>query len=282
MRTLGESSNGSALTIARSDRGVSIGTVLSELGSGRPLTVNGALVARGFEENNERLFHALSSIGKRPPVWRRRVVIPEQGPLGRVTVAVDWECDPEHLGEAARVVESSFRAATEEQLAAALYRLRTVTRSRDGRADADVVAETGIWIESLKGFPGDAVLEAIRAWPLRPGRGQFLPSLSELLDDVRVLIEPRVALANHVAALVIARQRETPPAAAAAALPRPPEEDRASLVDRLWTNGVRKVLSPREDALARSRDPVALEAPTVIGEGLRAKLDERRPRQEGE
>jgi hypothetical protein len=97
------------------------------------LTASPALAALTPEQAEARLEASLANISGQPPRCER-AMIPEDGrPIYRVIEAVVWSCPAERYQEAAAVLEDAFRAAPERELAAALYRLRLLTRGREQR-----------------------------------------------------------------------------------------------------------------------------------------------------
>ena len=201
MRSLGNAINSvtTGLVLAGSEPAKSTGRQLSEIGLGRPLTTSSELARLTPEETRERMLVSLARISGQQPVFRTRLMFPEDGPSYRVVEGVSWNCPESRREEAAGIVAASFRAAPDERVAAALYRLRLLTRGRDRRADSDREAEAMIWLDLLRGYPGDIVLDVIAKWPTRQG-GEFWPTWHEIERELRQRCDERVALLNHLRA----------------------------------------------------------------------------------
>jgi hypothetical protein len=117
-----------------------------------------------------------------------------------VPVAVFWTCDPSKIDEAKAAIEFSLRPAPEDVLAQALYRLRVVTRGRDRGGDDDREAEAMIWIDQLRQFPADIVLETLRAWPERSD-GMWWPTWHDVHQAVSREAAARRMLHWHITSL---------------------------------------------------------------------------------
>ena len=189
---------------------------------------------------------SLQRISGQSIAFTTRLLHPADGPPVRVVTGVEWDCPRERLTEAAGVVADGFCAASASQIGAALFRLRTLTRRRaEAIGEHDDAAEARIWIDELLCWPGDIVLDVLRAWPLQPGKGQFWPSWQEILADIKARCEPRMALVN------LLRRLETRAIAAPVQVhehitPETPE-DRAATVKRLWEDGLRAEIAARRD-----------------------------------
>lgn len=198
----------------------------------------------------------------------------EDGSVYSVLQAIEWDCPHNAIDQAARVIAGAFRAASAQQLGAALYRLRTLTRSREAQTPDDQTAETTVWLEEMKAWPGDIVLDVVRAWPRRAGKGQFWPTWAELLVEIRAACEVRIALLNHVRRLS-ATKAAAPPEPEAKPDDKPEtnpeptpetEEDREALVARLWTNGLRHQLQTPEGAPPQTPEQIKAAAEARLAE----------------
>lgn len=217
-----------ARTLARS-----IGTPLSEIGSGRPLTVSAELAAMRPADTDHRMQAALGQLGGRPPVLQTRTMFPNDGPIYTLVERVVWDCPRERLDEAAAVVAGAFRAAPAETLAAALVRLRMLTRGRDHRTADDHEAEYVVWIESLRCYPGDIVLDVLATWPMRKD-GAFWPTWHDVQAELDKRRDRRMAIANWIRS---AQAALTAPRKIAAPASEPePYEVRAKAADS-WRDG---------------------------------------------
>jgi hypothetical protein len=147
-------------------------------------------------EVEDRLLVSLTHIGGQRPVFSRKTMFPEGQPMYSIPVAVSWTCQPEAVDEARAAVEFSLRPAPEDVLAQALYRLRIVTRGRD-RAGDDREAEAMIWIEELRRFPADIVLETLRTWPERSD-GMWWPTWHDVRETIARQTAARSMLLWHI------------------------------------------------------------------------------------
>jgi hypothetical protein len=115
----------------------------------------------------------------------------------QLVTGVRWDCPQTKFDEVARVVAGAFRSAPEDKIAAALFRLRTLTRSREQRSDEMMEAEAVIWIEQLRCWPGDIVLDTLKTWPSRDN-GQWWPTWHEVEAAIKYRADKRTALLNFV------------------------------------------------------------------------------------
>lgn len=249
------------------------GTRLGEIGSGRPLTVSAQLADMRPEEVDRRVEAALQRCSGRPPIFETRMMFPNDGPAYRVVTGVRWECPADKIAEAASVVEGSFRAAPADKISAALYKLRMMTRGREQRSESDQEAETIIWIEHLRCYPGDIVLAVLRDWPTRKD-GQWWPTWHDVQEALRQALDKRRAILNHVRSIA-ANDRpkaleQHPPSA----------EQRARAVER-WEAMRAEMTKPEDNGKPKESPEDALkrlaamkDQPVAIGEGLAAKLAE--------
>lgn len=148
-------------------------------------------------DTDKRVADALQRISGRAPAFRRRTMFPENGPIFSLTEAVSWNCDERDRAQALTAVEFSLRPATENALAAALYELRVVTRGRVNREASEDEAEALIWIERLRQFPADIVIDTLRRWPTRPD-GQWWPTWHDVEKALSAATVPRKMLAEHI------------------------------------------------------------------------------------
>jgi len=93
--------------------------------------------------------------------------------------------------------QASLRAAPEDEIAKAVYRLRIITRGREQRSDADREAEAVIWIEQLRCWPGDIVLDTLKGWPHRKD-GQWWPTWHDVEAELRGKTSLRQAIVSHL------------------------------------------------------------------------------------
>lgn len=168
-----------------------------------------------------------------------RTLFPNDGSAYQLVDEVRWDCPRERLPEVTAVLEGAFRAAPEERIAAALFRLRMLTRAREQRSEEVQEAEATIWIEQLLGYPGDVVLEVLNTWTLRLN-GQWWPTWHEVQKELQRLCDRRQALLNFVRILA-----QRPDGKKAIADRMPTAEQRAEGV-RHYEVHVRPFLTERE------------------------------------
>lgn len=135
----------------------------------------------------------------------------------RITTGLSWNCPSTALDECRAAAVASFRAAPEEEIAKAVYRLRIVTRGREQRSDADREAEAVIWIEQLRCWPGDIVLDVLKGWPQRKD-GQWWPTWHDVEAELRAKASLRQIIVSHL---------ENPPPALEAPRQQTPEQRKA-------------------------------------------------------
>jgi hypothetical protein len=174
-----------------------IGQPLSEIGSGKPLMVSANLATMRPEETEERMQAALAQLSEQRPVFLTKRMYPNNGPTYVVTEGVRWSCPSEKLAEAARIVEGAFRAAPSDKISAALYRLRMLTMGRDQRSPEDQEAEYIIWIENLRCYPADIVLDTLGSWSSRED-GKWWPTWHEVEAELKKRQDRRMALGMFV------------------------------------------------------------------------------------
>lgn len=230
--TLSENGRSSEITSFKplgSEVASAIGSQRGALGVGKPLPASAALASLSPTETDRRLVDALERISGQRIAFRKQRLFPNIGPTYSIVVGIDWPLPASLAGDALDLIEGSFKAAPEDRIAAEVYRLRMLTRGRDQRDAADQEAEATIWIEQLRGYPGDVVLHVLRTWPSREN-GSWWPTWAEIERELRKAVEERLALAKHVEA--IARRGATPEPAAQLEdhRPRPTIEE---LKDRL-------------------------------------------------
>jgi hypothetical protein len=208
MKMLDVSSVISSATAMLTGGSMPTGELLGGIGARKPLTVSASLAGMNPEETDQRVSAALKRISGEQPVFLTRRMFPENGPTYVLVESVRWNCPAEKLDEAAGVVEGAFRAAPAESIGAALYKLRIRTRGREPRSDADHEAEAMIWIEDLRRYPGDIVLEVLNTWHSRDN-GMWWPTWHEVEAELKKRQDRRMALANFIR---LGLKGSTPPA----------------------------------------------------------------------
>ena len=157
-----------------------------------------ALAKLSPQETNARMEACLERISGRRPVFGRRMMFPSNGPAYSITESAIWKCaTASQRNEALAAVEFALRPAGEDEIGAALYTLRIMTRGRDQRTDADREAEAMIWMAHLQRFPADIVLTTLKNWPLRPD-GQWWPTWHDVQKDLEAQTSARRLLAEHI------------------------------------------------------------------------------------
>lgn len=150
------------------------------------------------QETNARMEACLERISGVRPAFARRMMFPANGPAYSITETASWKCTTEaQRNEALAAVEFALRPATEDDIGAALYTLRIMTRGRDQRTDADREAEAMIWLANLQRFPADIVLTTLRNWPTRPD-GQWWPTWHDVQKELEAQTSARRLLATHI------------------------------------------------------------------------------------
>jgi hypothetical protein len=182
-------------TLALTTGGVATGIKLPACGSGKPLNSSNALALLKPEESDARMIAALQRLSGHSIAFATQLHMPNDGPSYRVITGVSWSCPASKRDEAMSIVEHSLRAAPDEKIVAALYRLRTLTRGKIERSSADQEGEMLIWAEQLRCWPGDVALDVIRNWPSREN-GQWWPTWHEVEVVMKQRCEKRIAIAN--------------------------------------------------------------------------------------
>lgn len=150
------------------------------------------------QETNARMEACLERISGRRPVFGRKMMFPANGTAYSITESASWKCATEsQRNEALAAVEFALRPAGEDEIGAALYTLRIMTRGRDQRTDADREAEAMIWLAHLQRFPADIVLVTLKNWPMRPD-GQWWPTWHDVQKDLEAQTSARRLLAEHI------------------------------------------------------------------------------------
>lgn len=168
---------------------------------GRPLPEGSALCEMPFRETDQRLQAALEAISEGPIRTQVSMRFPEGEPPYPVVERIGWTLPPENAPEARRLLSGSMRSAPESRLLDALYRLRKNTKARENDSSAEgKAAEAAVWVEQLRGYPADVVLETLREWPSRRN-GMWWPTWHEIEKILRARSGFRQALANRLASL---------------------------------------------------------------------------------
>lgn len=94
--------------------------------------------------------------------------------------------------EALRTLRQALRPVTKVLVTAELTRLRLKVRTAD-REEIDLDAQLAVYVDDIvaRGYPEDAVKEAVREWP-----GSFWPDFAELKSKMERLTTPRRALVD--------------------------------------------------------------------------------------
>lgn len=193
-RTASETTGPQPLALAASR---AIGTPLSEIGYGKPLKTSAALAAMRPQDVDHRVGESLGRISGRRPVFQTRTYFPDKGAAYSLVSEVRWNCPREHLSEAVAVIEAAFRSAPESAIASALLKLRLTTQGRERRDEATQEAEATLWIELLRSYPGDIVLDVLATWHKRDD-GRWWPAWKDVQDEIVYRCDRRQALLNKL------------------------------------------------------------------------------------
>lgn len=207
-----------------------------------------------------------------------RTLFPNDGPAYSVVAEVRWDCPHGKLPEVAAIIEGAFKSAPADRIANELYKLRMLTRGREQRDAADQEAENVIWLEQLRCFPGDIVIDVLRSWPNR-NDGQWWPTWHDVQQELTKLCDRRKALLNFVRVLA-----ERPAPTLAVTDQPPTAEQRARAADH-WHENIRPELQAWRDEIkaqkAKETPEQALErlaaskdAPVAIGGLLAKKIEQ--------
>jgi len=254
------------------------GQRLAAIGSGRPLAVSAALADLRPSDTDHRLVAALEQCSGRLPVLHTRTLFPNDGPAYSVVAEVRWDCPHDKLPEVAAIIEGAFKAAPPDRIANELYKLRMLTRGREQRDAADQEAENVIWLEQLRCFPGDIVIDVLRTWPQRKD-GQWWPTWHDVQDELTKRCDRRKALLNFVRVLA-----ERPPPTLAITDQPPTAEQRAKAVEhyqqkirpelQAWKDEIAKQKAPETPEQVLERMAVKAREPVTIGGELAKKLEQ--------
>lgn len=202
---------------------------------------------------------------------------PNDGPAYSVVDQVRWDCSREALPEVVKALEGAFRSAPEDTIAQALFKLRIMTRAREQRTEEMIEAEAVIWIEQLRTYPGDVVLEVLKGWT-SPGNpnGKWWPTWHEIAAKLERACDKRQALLNFVKALA-----ERPEPVQAITDQPPTLEQRKAAVER-YEREIRPSLAAKENATVSTEAPEAAlerlmaskDAPVAIGGALLKKIEQ--------
>lgn len=95
------------------------------------------------------------------------------------------------------MVDYSLRPAGEDDLGAALYTLRIMTRGRERYEADDREAEAIVWLQQLRKYPADIALDVIRNWTSRSD-GQWWPTWHDVSQELEGQTITRRLLAQHI------------------------------------------------------------------------------------
>jgi hypothetical protein len=172
-----------------------IGKLRAVLGSGKHLPeAEWAGRVGSPEETDARLIASLEHISGQRITLAYSTRMRDGAPTERSWDRIRWPFPAEKSDELATVIESAFRAAPSDRLAAALYKLRMTTRGRPENADEDREAQATIIIHELRKYPGDVAMHVLETWPARPN-GQFWPTWHELDEVLRLESQKRRTIA---------------------------------------------------------------------------------------
>jgi hypothetical protein len=248
------------------DENTSIGTVLGRIGSGRPLMVSAGLADLRPVDTEHRLVAALEQCSGRSPRLHTRTYFPNEGPAYSLVETVRWDCPHDKLPEVVSILEGAFKAAPADRIANELYKLRMLTAGRDQKDASDQEAENVIWLEQLRCYPGDIVIDVLRSWT-KPGnpQGKWWPTWNDIAERLQRACDRRQALLNFV------RQLAERPAPTLAIADQPPSaEQRAAAVEH-YKQTIRPELQAWRDEAAKQK---AQETPEQALDRLMAEKDQ--------
>lgn len=264
MKSLAESLTNSLTITGPGEIGSSIGTVLGRIGCGKPLMVSAALSELRPEDTDHRLQACLERISGRRPALLTRLMMPNDGPSYSVVDQVRWDCPQERLPEVVKALEGAFKSAPEDRIASELFKLRVMTRAREQRTEEMQEAEAVIWIEQLRTYPGDIVLDVLKKWTRRPN-GQWWPTWHEVQSELQKRSDRRQALLNFV------RQLAERPEPMKAITDQPPTAEQRAKASDHWHQNIRPELQAWRDEAAKQK---AKETPEQALERLTATKDQ--------
>ena len=121
---------------------------------------------------------------------------PADGPMysvvSRALFAPDADGGPVDLPRAIAMVQQAMTPALGKDLAAALTRLRALTKARK-EAGIDTELQAAAYIEELRGYPADIALHTLQQWPSRIN-GMWWPSWNELQRVLNAKVSGRRAM----------------------------------------------------------------------------------------
>lgn len=184
----------------------------------------------------------------RSPVLHTRTLFPNDGPAYSVVAEVRWDCPREKLPEVVTIIEGAFKAAPPDRIANELYKLRMLTAGRDQKDAADQEAENVIWLEQLRCYPGDIVIDVLRSWT-SPGNpaGKWWPTWNDIAERLERACDRRKALLNFV------RMLAERPAPTLAITDQPPTAEQRAKAAEHWQQNIRPELQAWKDEVAKQR-----------------------------
>jgi hypothetical protein len=90
--------------------------------------------------------------------------------------------------ETKQLLELASRAAPDDAIVRALYKVRIMTTGQSLESDGEAELALEAYAEALAEYPGDAVLTALQAWPRKH---KWWPALAELVALIEPLCERR-------------------------------------------------------------------------------------------
>jgi hypothetical protein len=179
---------------------------------------------------------------------------------------VRWDCPYDKLPEVVAILEGAFKAAPPDRIANELYKLRMLTAGRDQKDVSDQEAENIIWLEQLRCYPGDIVIDVLRSWT-SPGNpsGKWWPTWNDIAARLQHACDKRKSLLNFVRVL------SERPAPTLAITDQPPTAEQPPAAVDHYQKNIRPEIQAWRDEIAKQK---AQETPEQALERLAAKADE--------
>lgn len=184
------------------------------------------------------------------------------------TEGLKLRCHSEHVAEAWAIHAAMMRPAPRQRLLEALHKLRRLTVGREDahRDETPGAAEAEIhtWVERLEVYPADVAISVLADWP---DRSKYWPSWAEIRELIDVAMSFRNCLKHELLKLGTAPVPEK--------VEPETDEHRAAVVERLWTEGARRTVSPQPSPQAeRENAQAALARLEAEAPGYRAVVSD--------
>ena len=126
-----------------------------------------------------------------------RMEFPADGGFRVVVEGVGLAIDPGgSVASGLAAVNAAMVPADVKTIALALARLRVLVVPRSG-SNQDLDFEAEVWLDQLRRYPADVVVETLDEWPRRRG-GRFWPTWHELREVLEAKAAPRRAMVDRL------------------------------------------------------------------------------------